>query len=165
MFKYLCISTIIYFWYGLVIPIHYHYDDHTKSLITPLKTIQTVLGSNRLLYKNYIGLKAWLRNGLLTNVGTDWHKKRKLLTSAFHFKILGSFKEPMEHKCNILISRLNKVADGRDVDIYPFITLFALDVISGNLMRRGNAICTFRNRFFCSLRNCNGSKSARSGGQ
>lgn len=70
---------------------------------------------------------------MLTNSGLDWHQRRKLLTPAFHFRVLGSFKEPMEQKCEILINRLAKVADEREIDIYSYITLFALDIIAGKV--------------------------------
>lgn len=74
----------------------------------------------------------WLGRGLLTNSGENWHLKRKLLTPAFHFKILSSFKGPMEDCCDILIDQLSLIADGRTVvDVYPYITLFALDIICG----------------------------------
>lgn len=94
---------------------------------------QTILSSNTLIHKsrNYDLLVPWLGRGLLTNGGEGWHQKRKLLTPAFHFKILSTFKGPMEDCCNILIDQLNEVADGRTIDFYPYITLFALDVICG----------------------------------
>lgn len=80
-------------------------------------------------------LEPWLGKGLLTNGGEEWHKRRKLLTPAFHFKILSEFKQPMEKNCQILISKLKEKCDGETVfDIYPFITLFALDVICETAM-------------------------------
>lgn len=96
---------------------------------------QTILSSNILTHKsrNYDLLVPWLGRGLLTNGGTNWHQKRKLLTPAFHFKILSTFKGPMEDCCNTLIEQLNEVADGRTIDFYPYITLFALDVICGKI--------------------------------
>lgn len=76
-------------------------------------------------------VEPWLGKGLLTNSGENWHLKRKLLTPAFHFQILSTFKEPLEECCEILVERLREVADGRPVNIYKYITLFALDVICG----------------------------------
>lgn len=94
---------------------------------------QTVLSSNELLHKavDYEVLRPWLGLGLLTNGGENWHAKRKLLTPAFHFNILSSFKAPMDDCCNILIQRLADVANSESVDIVPYIKLFTLDVISG----------------------------------
>lgn len=85
---------------------------------------------------SYDLLRPWLGNGLLVNNGAEWAARRKLLTPSFHFKILSSFKEPIEDKCNIMIKNLNDLADGKTiVDISRYLTLFALDVISGNILR------------------------------
>lgn len=95
--------------------------------------MQTILSSNTLTRKsrNHDLLVPWLGRGLLTNYGENWHQKRKIITPAFHFKILSTFKGPMEKCCDILIDKLNEIADGRTIDFYPYITLFALDVIYG----------------------------------
>lgn len=79
-------------------------------------------------------LTPWLGRGLLTNRGESWRQRRKILTPAFHFKILSQFKAPMEECGNILINKLRNVADGKAFDIYPFITLYALDVICETAM-------------------------------
>lgn len=74
----------------------------------------------------------WLGKGLLTNGGDSWHRQRKLLTPSFHFKILSTFKEPMEECCATMVAKLRPLADGeRIVDVYPFVSLMALDVICG----------------------------------
>uniref|UniRef100_A0A1A9W8I1 Cytochrome P450 n=1 Tax=Glossina brevipalpis TaxID=37001 RepID=A0A1A9W8I1_9MUSC len=94
--------------------------------------IKTLLSSTSLLHKssNYKQLDSWLGEGLLLNGGEAWHERRKLLTPAFHFNILSEFKEPMEENCQILIERLKeKATTGEPFDVYPYITLFALDVI------------------------------------
>jgi len=98
--------------------------------------IKQILGNTSLTYKskNYVILRPWLGLGLLTNGGEAWHQKRKLLTPAFHFNVLNGFKEPMEENCKILIERLMEKADGKPFDIYPYITLFALDVICETAM-------------------------------
>lgn len=97
-------------------------------------SIQIILSSNQLLTKskNYRMLQPWLGKGLLTNGGESWFRQRKLLTPAFHFKLLSTFKEPMDDCGQILIMKLTEKADGKPFDIYPFITLFTLDVICGN---------------------------------
>lgn len=79
-------------------------------------------------------MHAWLGKGLLTNEGASWHARRKLLTPGFHFKILSEFKQPMEKNCDILIDLLNDKADEKQFDIYPYITLFALDIICETAM-------------------------------
>ncbi|XP_022231350.2 LOW QUALITY PROTEIN: probable cytochrome P450 4s3 [Drosophila obscura] len=98
--------------------------------------VRQLLGNNALLYKsrNYALLEPWLGKGLLTNGGESWHRRRKLLTPGFHFRILSEFKEPMEENCRILVDRLKERANGEAFDIYPYITLFALDAICETAM-------------------------------
>ncbi|XP_034489516.1 probable cytochrome P450 4s3 [Drosophila innubila] len=103
---------------------------------TKPEDIKQLLSNNALLYKsrNYELVEPWLGKGLLTNGGESWHRRRKLLTPGFHFRILGEFKEPMEENCRILVNRLKEHADGKPFDIYPYITLFALDAICETAM-------------------------------
>ncbi|ALC49760.1 Cyp4s3 [Drosophila busckii] len=104
---------------------------------TSPEDIKQLLSNNALIYKskNYQILEPWLGKGLLTNGGESWHRRRKLLTPGFHFRILSEFKEPMEENCRILVSRLREHAtNGEAFDIYPYITLFALDAICETAM-------------------------------
>ncbi|KAH8273463.1 hypothetical protein KR018_002460 [Drosophila ironensis] len=105
-------------------------------LFSDPEDIKQLLGNNTLLNKsrNYELLEPWLGKGLLTNGGESWHRRRKLLTPGFHFRILGEFKEPMEENCRILVRRLQEKANGESFDIYPYITLFALDAICETAM-------------------------------
>lgn len=64
-------------------------------------------------------------------IGSKWHSHRKLITPAFHFKILDIFLEVFVEKCDILIKRLDKECDKEEFDVYPYITQCALDVICG----------------------------------
>jgi hypothetical protein len=54
--------------------------ERAKSLLkSPKHTTKSII------YDLY---KPWLREGLLLSAGNKWNAQRKLLTSAFHFKIL-----------------------------------------------------------------------------
>ncbi|KAL5276590.1 hypothetical protein ACFFRR_002044 [Megaselia abdita] len=105
-------------------------------MITDPDDVKLILSDNSLLYKtnNYRILHDWLGRGLLTNGGAGWHSRRKLLTPGFHFKILGEFKQPMEKNCDILLDQLDPISDGKPFDIYPYITLFAMDLICETAM-------------------------------
>lgn len=119
-------GSIYRIWLGLDLALH----------VSDPEMLRKILTSNDLINKarGYDLLRPWLGNGLLINGGEDWHQKRKMLTPAFHFKILSTFKEPMEECCDILCSQLAKVADGeQSVDVFKYVTLFALDVICGRL--------------------------------
>lgn len=58
-----------------------------------------------------------------------------MITPTFHFKILDIFVEIFGEKCQILVEKLHKKADGNEFDIYPFITHCALDIICGKLLK------------------------------
>lgn len=74
----------------------------------------------------------WLNTGLLTSTGQKWINRRKVLTSAFHFKILDDFVETFDKQSSILVEKLKKF-EGRDsFNIFPITALCALDIICGN---------------------------------
>lgn len=57
--------------------------------------------------------------------------RRKVLTPAFHFKVLDQFIEVFDRNSNILVEILGKCQETDAVDIYPLITMAALDIICG----------------------------------
>lgn len=76
---------------------------------------EQVLSRNDLTTKGmqYRFAKAWLGSGLLTAGGEKWKKQRKILTPAFHFKILESFLPIMESNGNVLITKLDEVLSNK----------------------------------------------------
>lgn len=100
--------------------------------ITDPEDAKIVLSSHELIYKagNYAMMANWLGDGLLISGGPKWQSARKFLTPAFHFNVLRQFKGAMSECCHVLIRRLEtQCCTGQPIDIYPFMTLFALDVI------------------------------------
>lgn len=59
--------------------------------------------------------------------------RRKVLTPAFHFKVLDQFIEVFDRNSSIFVNILGKYKETDAVDIYPHITLAALDIICGEL--------------------------------
>ena len=57
-----------------------------------------------------------------------------MLTPAFHFKILEDFQAVMNDQCAILIDKLKALEPGQPVDIFPYLTFCALDIISESAM-------------------------------
>lgn len=116
--------------------------------------LQAILSSNSLITKaqEYDVLRNWLGDGLLLSsgelivdpksiishglfylvAGKKWHLHRKALTPAFHFKILEQFTDIFDQQSDILVNQvLSKFGPNDTVDIYPLITMMALDVICG----------------------------------
>ncbi|XP_036220368.2 cytochrome P450 4d8 [Bactrocera oleae] len=86
-------------------------------------------------HSNYKMLHQWLGTGLLLSDGRKWLARRKIITPAFHFKILEQFVEVFDQQSTILLSCLAKKADGRNAfDVYPFVCLAALDIIAETAM-------------------------------
>lgn len=65
--------------------------------------------------------------------GSKWQRRRKLLTPTFHFKILEDFIHVFNEQSQVLIGKLNEKISktGNELDVFPFITLCALDIICG----------------------------------
>lgn len=65
--------------------------------------------------------------------GSKWQSRRKLLTPAFHFKILEDFVTVFNEQSRILVGKLKQVASNKDndFDIFPYVTRCTLDIICG----------------------------------
>ncbi|XP_069675774.1 cytochrome P450 4C1-like [Periplaneta americana] len=100
------------------------------------KYVEIQLSSNKEIAKGfgYNFLMPWLGLGLLTSTGKHWHAHRKLLTPAFHFRILEQFVDVFNNNGNILLENLSKHVNGPDFEIKPYIQLCALDNISETSM-------------------------------
>jgi cytochrome P450 family 4 len=105
------------------------FDDGTVFVSDP-KVAEGILTSQKLLDKgfDYDLLKPWLGTGLVVSTGKKWHQRRKILTPAFHFQVLEKFVEIMDEQGRVFVEKLNKYI-GEEVDVFPLVNLYALDVI------------------------------------
>jgi cytochrome P450 family 4 len=101
-------------------------------LITHPTTAEVILSSQKFIEKSdeYVFISEWLSTGLLTSTGAKWFARRKVITPTFHFKILEQFVEVFDKNSKILVKQLSQLK-GRSTDIFPLVTLCALDVICG----------------------------------
>lgn len=108
-----------------------------EFLITDPKVLETVMSSSTKFMtksKSYDVMRPWLGDGLLLSNGRKWHNRRKIITPAFHFCILKQFVEIFDQQSRILVSRLASVCDGHAIDIHPFASLVALDIVCETAM-------------------------------
>ncbi|XP_058822324.1 cytochrome P450 4d1-like isoform X2 [Topomyia yanbarensis] len=99
--------------------------------------IEGILTNRHLTDKSseYGYLSNWLGDGLLLSKRHKWHSRRKAITPAFHFKILEQFVEVFDRNSTVLVDVLDRYADsGTTFDVFPFILLYALDVICESAM-------------------------------
>ncbi|EDW27550.1 GL20342 [Drosophila persimilis] len=95
--------------------------------------VEQVLSSTQLVDKadEYDFLARWLNEGLLVSTGRKWHKRRKIITPAFHFRILEQYVEIFDRQTHQFLSNLD-LARGKDdnlVNLGHAVHLCALDVI------------------------------------
>jgi cytochrome P450 family 4 len=104
----------------------------TQIFVYDPKIIEIFLTSQKLITKSaeYELLLPWMGTGLLTSTNQKWHQRRKIITPAFHFKILEDFVDVMERQGNIFVEKLRNL-QGREIDVFPLVSLYALDVICG----------------------------------
>ncbi|CAJ0931761.1 unnamed protein product, partial [Mesorhabditis belari] len=96
-----------------------------------------VLESNELITKGpeYNPLLPWLGKGLLIETGDKWRVRRKLLTPAFHFRVLEDFLTTHDEQSKIFVEQLEKFAEsGEQFDIFPYVKRCALDIICETAM-------------------------------
>ena len=108
-------------------------------LISSPEMVEPVVTSHEVLKKGmpYRFMAEVLGDGLLTGHGDKWHRHRKLLTPAFHFRVLEEFL-PVIVKCSdILLEKLEQLAarnDGLIEDLHEPILNCAMDVICETAM-------------------------------
>lgn len=106
-----------------------------QVLIMDPKDVETILSSQKLIDKSdeYKFILHWLGTGLLISSGKKWHSRRKVITPTFHFKILEQFVEVFDKHSAIFVNNLAKFK-GQQIDVFPQVTLCALDVICGEII-------------------------------
>jgi len=121
--------------YGKVFRIHL--GTRPNLVVASPEAYEKILSSNKQISKgvDYKFLWDWLGQGLLTSTGAKWHSRRKMLTPAFHFKILEDFSHVMSRQSLKLCKQIRKrCSDKESFDIFPLITHCALDIICETAM-------------------------------
>ncbi|GJQ72804.1 hypothetical protein Trydic_g1454 [Trypoxylus dichotomus] len=128
---------------------------HPEVNIMKPEHLQIVLRSSLHNKKGifYENLYEWLGEGLLIAEGAKWFRQRKLLTPAFHFKILESFMNIFIEKGGELVEDLSTKVNSDYFDVLPMITNTTLDVICETAMGLpANAITKNKEEYVKALR-------------
>ncbi|XP_054706470.1 cytochrome P450 4c3-like [Uloborus diversus] len=131
-FQVLCGSTKLFYkeklwrmWIGL------------KPVVVLFKpeTVEVILNSNTVLKKTFMYefLNYWFKEGLITSEGSKWRIRRKLLTPAFHFRILSDFQPVIDEQSRILAQVLEE-KKSEIFDIVQPVTLCTLDILCETAM-------------------------------
>lgn len=103
------------------------------------ENIETLLTSSNVINKavEYKFLEPWIGEGLITSGRAKWRFRRKIITPAFHFRILDDFLPIMNQEATRLIEKLNQnkyLGTEQAIDIAPLIALCTLDTICETAM-------------------------------
>lgn len=111
------------------------YDFDLYFLCVCFFVLQIILSSPRYIEKSmeYQFVKPWLNEGLLISTGKKWYERRKIITPAFHFKILEQFVEVFDRLGTTVVEKLKTFDAADDVEFYPIAVLYTLDVMCGEL--------------------------------
>merc|ERR1711892_675591 len=114
----------------------FHIGPRPNVIISSAEGYEKILSSNKQITKDkdYKFLLPWLGTGLLTSTGNKWHTRRKMLTPAFHFRILEDFLDVMNQQTELLCDILEPLCNGPEIDIFPLVTHCALDIICETAM-------------------------------
>ncbi|XP_035917573.1 cytochrome P450 4C1-like [Anopheles stephensi] len=119
--------------------IHRIWNGSTPEVrINKAEYVEKLISSSRHIEKStmYKFLAAWLGQGLLTSKDDRWFQHRRLITPTFHFNILDGFCEVFAEHGQLLVEKLSeRVGSGKQpINVYPFITKAALDIICETAM-------------------------------
>ena len=120
-------------------PVRVHLGSRPNVLIYEPEGFQKILSSSKQITKgtDYKMMWPWLGTGLGMSTGEKWHARRRMITPAFHFKILESFIDVMNDQCLILCDNvLAPLANGKEVDVCPIVAHATLDILCETAMGR-----------------------------
>ncbi|XP_065089652.1 cytochrome P450 4c3-like [Ochlerotatus camptorhynchus] len=103
--------------------------------VTSAKVVEQVLQAKTIKKSIiYEFMKPWLNEGLVTSLGKKWAQRRRIITPAFHFKILEEFLVIFNQRTEVFTDKLKGQVGKGDFNIYEYVTLCTLDIISESAM-------------------------------
>ncbi|KAM7305825.1 cytochrome P450 4V2 [Ixodes scapularis] len=97
--------------------------------VTPT-AMEAVLSSTSNLNKSFIYrmMTPWMGNGILTSDKDVWRTRRKILTPAFHFRILEDYTPIINRRTTELLQKLRKM-EGEFFDMLPVLRMAAFGML------------------------------------
>ncbi|XP_040078317.2 cytochrome P450 4V2 [Ixodes scapularis] len=114
----------------------FYVGNQLHVMIFKPELIETVLTSQKTMSKsfNYSLLHSWLGTGLLTSSGAKWKQRRRMLTPAFHFRILEDFVAPMNEHARNMGKRISQFSESDETDVVPFLAACTLEILLETIM-------------------------------
>uniref|UniRef100_H2YHD9 Uncharacterized protein n=1 Tax=Ciona savignyi TaxID=51511 RepID=H2YHD9_CIOSA len=81
--------------------------------------------------KNDLGyrfIRSWIGDGLLTSKGSKWFRNRRLLTPAFHYKVLKPYSEIFNKNSLVMVDKFKNLC-GQSIEVHTHVGLMTLDTM------------------------------------
>ncbi|CAN7996058.1 unnamed protein product [Ixodes hexagonus] len=97
--------------------------------------IEAVLTNTLSKSIDYSLLHSWLGTGLLTSSGSKWKARRRMLTPAFHFRILDDFVSAINEHTRHMVKKIRQLSEQDEwIDVVPLAASTTLDVLLETIM-------------------------------
>ncbi|XP_053672423.1 cytochrome P450 4d1-like [Anopheles nili] len=120
--------------YGSDVSMPGAFNDLVLDISSPQNVEKVLLSKTTKKSFPYEFLEVWLGTGLLLSFGEKWFQRRRIITPAFHFKMLDQFMDVFNHEADVLVEKLEKRVNKGEFNIYDDITLYALNSICATSM-------------------------------
>uniref|UniRef100_G3MRD9 Cytochrome P450 n=1 Tax=Amblyomma maculatum TaxID=34609 RepID=G3MRD9_AMBMU len=120
MFKTICDQEVTVAYYG----------PQPFLIATTPKAIEPVLTNSQNLNKAFLYqmMRPWIGNGILLIEKSIWRPRRKLLTPAFHFRVMDDYAPIMNRRAREMVRKLDAVGTGV-FDVLPIVRLAAFGIL------------------------------------
>ncbi|XP_065300990.1 cytochrome P450 4V2-like [Dermacentor albipictus] len=107
-----------------------YYGPQPFLIATTPKAIEVLLTNSQNLNKAFLYdmMKPWIGHGILLIEKDKWRSRRKVITPAFHFRVLDDYAPIMNRRAREMVRRLDAV--GTDFfDVLPIVRLAAFGIL------------------------------------
>lgn len=108
-----------------------YYGPQPFLIATAPKAIESLLNNNCNLNKAFLYkmMRPWIGNGILIIEKEKWRSRRKLITPAFHFRVLDDYAPIMNRRARELVRRLDVMVGNGFFDVLPTVRLTAFGIL------------------------------------